>query len=195
MITLMLNFLKDNWFQIFTLVIAVVSIIFTGLEIRKNNRRFLFSARIEYLQLFKRFKISYDLSMCTFGKEAIKKSDLKKLFTQLTSNCYISDYVNEEFFDLKSYNKLANQLEILNNISSKGKYLFKTKNNEIASKFVNSYLLMVNEMNMVYCFNSLEEATDDFINLINTTFNKLRKLNEQIEKENIIEKLEKEIKI
>lgn len=215
----MTQFIQDNIFSIITATIAVIALWQTHIQIKISNKQFLFKKRLEkytianmLIELFKEYQSLLDYS---------KKKDDEAIivdiqFASLTNVGYLKD-ITEIISDPKN-NEIKTEfllkLEEINQLANEIKFLFKIEQGLLLSNFIIEYKNVLMELYKYQIFQNfmrenkspsivpktyaeLQEELDEKSHRIKlfSAINQLKNSYRKLQDEDVIAKIEKEIKL
>ena len=215
----MTQFIQDNIFSIITATIAIIALWQTHIQIKISNKQFLFKKRLEkytianmLIELFKEYQ-----SLLDYSKKKEDEAIIVDIqFASLTNVGYLKD-ITEIISDPKN-NEIKTEfllkLEEIKQLANEIKFLFKRKQGELFSNFIFDYQNVLLELYKYQIFQNfmrenkapslipktyaeLQEEFDEkshrmrLFSAINQLKNSYRKLQD----EDVIAKIEKEIKL
>ena len=213
------QFIQNNIFSIITAIVAIIALWQTHKQIKLSNKQYLFESRVKkytlangLMQLYKENE-----SLLDYSKEKKDEAIIVDFqFENLTNIGYLKD-ITGIIYDPKN-NEIKTEfllkLEEIKQLSNEIKFLFKRKQGELLSNFIFDYQNVLLELYKYQIFQNfmrenktpslvpktyaeLQEEFDEkshrmrLFSAINQLENSYRKL----QKEDVIEKIEKEIKL
>lgn len=214
-----LNFFEENILPLITASIAIIAIFQTSLQIKISNKQFLFKKRVEKYTLANSLICLYE-----DNKSLLDYSDSKDnepiivdfQFENLTNIMYLKD-ITEIIYDVKNNNKKVKfllKLEELRNLANEIKFLFKGKSGELLSQYIRNYHDLLLELykyqvllnlmkdnrisgndNITYEELQKEFGESKYRNRLYNVISKLKNSYDELSKNEIIPKVEKEIEL
>lgn len=215
----MIKFIGENIFSILTAIIAIVAIWQTHRQIKINNKQFLFESRVRkytlassLIQLYKENQSLLDYSKSKDDEAIIVDFQ----FENLTNIGYLKDITGIIYEPKNNEEKIKFllKLEEIKQVANEIRFLFKRKQGVLLKNFVNDYQNVLLELYKYQILqNLMQENKSPSIELktypklkkefdetshrerLYNAINQLKNSYEKLQLENIIEKIEKEIKL
>lgn len=215
----MTQFIQDNIFSIITATIAIIALWQTHIQIKISNKQFLFKKRLEkytianmLIELFKEYK-----SLLDYSKKKEDEAIIVDIqFASLTNVGYLKD-ITEIISDPKN-NEIKTEfllkLEEIKQLANEIKFLFKRKQGELLRNFIFDYQNVLLELYKYQIFqNSMQEyripilAPKTYVELqeeldekshrmrLFSAIKQLESSYRKLQDEDVIAKIEKEIKL
>ena len=214
-----IKFIQNNIFSIITAIVAIIALWQTHKQIKLSNKQHLFDSRVKkytlaigLIQLYRENK-----SLLDYSKEKEDEAIIVDFqFENLTNIGYLKD-ITGIIYDPKNNEektKFLLKLEELKQLATEIKFLFKRKQGELLSNFIFDYQNVLLELYKYQIFQNfmrenkspslvpktyaeLQEEFDEKSHRMRlfAAINQLENSNRKLQDENVIAKIEKEIKL